>query len=178
MKCPKCNGNIVDGCCIKCGYLSSGNMIHDKEIEKYEDEKLFNKDFYKLYNNKRLFLIFILGSLYFSYRGFLFTSIIVGLSNCFLYLCYYNIIDNSILTYAQLQMGIVYFVITRLLYVIFSNSACIMIDQIKISIYKKIYKNNYKEKLKKYKHQKYYLVVAILIYSLIFYLVFMSKKYY
>ena len=72
MNCPNCNGKIIDGCCINCGYLINGNKI-DKSNEtedKYFLQKMFNDDFDTIYRNKNIFLVFILGPLYFSYRGY------------------------------------------------------------------------------------------------------------
>ena len=96
MKCIKCNGKIVDGCCVRCGYLENGNQIKTKVKDKNEDLKLFNKDFYIINQNKNLLLVFILGPLYFSYRGYFFIGTILGIIDYLIF--YYSMNLFSILT--------------------------------------------------------------------------------
>jgi len=168
MICPKCNGKIVDGCCTKCGYLENGNRIENNNIDKNEDLKLFNKDFEIINENRNLLWVFILGPLYFSYRGYFFLGTILGLIDYFIF---YYFINTSImvLVFGITMIGPIYILINRLIYIIFSNYICLLIDKIKIKRIKKKYKESYKEKLKEYKHNKYYLIFSIIIYlALIF----------
>jgi len=168
MICPKCNGKIVDGCCTKCGYLENGNRIENNNIDKNEDLKLFNKDFEIINENRNLLWVFILGPLYFSYRGYFFLGTILGLIDYFIF---YYFINTSImvLVFGITMIGPIYILINRLIYIIFSNYICLLIDKIKIKRIKKKYKESYKDKLKEYKHNKYYLIFSIIIYlALIF----------
>lgn len=167
MNCKRCNGKIVDGCCVKCGYMDNGNNIQNIEVDKNEDLKLFNKDFNIIVQNQNLLLIFILGPLYFSFRGYFFIGTILGILD---YLLFYYIMDLSkilIIVFGGFQIGMINFFINRLIYIIFSNYICLLIDKLKINRIKKKYKENYKEKLKNYKHNKYYLLLTLLIYLII-----------
>ena len=168
MKCPKCNGTIVDSCCVNCGYLLNGNQIKNKEIDKNEDLKLFNKDFDTINRNKNLLLIFILGPLYFSYRGYFFIGTMMGLID---YLLFYYFMNNLftiiILIFGGFWVAMIYLFLNRLIYIIFSNHICILIDKIKIKIIKKKHKENYKVKLKQYKHNKYYLLITLIVYLIL-----------
>ena len=146
MKCPKCSGKIKDGCCIRCGYLSNGNQIKDEYTDKNYELKLFNKDFDSINMNKNLFLIAILGPLYFSYRGYLIIGTILGLIDFILF--YYLVLLVSIPIFSSTLMCYLYIFLDRLLYVVVSNYICILIDKFKIKMYKKKYKSNYIEKLK------------------------------
>lgn len=167
MKCIKCNGKIVDGCCVHCGYLENGNQIKQKNKDKNEDLKLFNKDFDIIIQNKNLLLVFILGPLYFSYRGYFFIGTILGILDYLIF--YFSMNSFSILTiiFGGFQVASIYFLVNRLIYIIFSNYICILIDKFKIKMKKKKYKDKYQEKLKEYKHNKYYLLITLIIYVII-----------
>jgi len=176
MNCPKCNSKLVNGCCIKCGYLSNGNQIENKNIDKNEDLKLFNKDFDKLNLNKNLLLVFILGSLYFSYMGYFFLGTILGILNYFLFYFVMNNIEISISIFGTLPVGILYFFINRLLYIIVANYICLQIDKVKIKIIKTRYKDQYKEKLNSHRYHKYYLFITIVIYVILILMFIISRR--
>lgn len=172
MKCLKCNSQIIDGCCIKCGYLENGNQINYKEIDRYEDLKLFNKNFDKINQNKNLLLIFILGPLYFSYMGYFFLGTVMGLIDYFL--LYYTM-NNILWIFGNSSLTIIYFLVDRLIYIVLSNQICILIDKIKIKLIKRKYKENYKDKLKEYKHHKYYLLFTLIIYYILILMFIISR---
>ena len=176
MKCDKCGGQIIDGCCIKCGYLENGNKIEIKESCKNEDLKLFNKDFSIISENKNLLLVFILGPLYFSYRGYFFIATILGILDYLLFYYSMNSIPYIILLISNSFIGVLYFFINRLIYIIFSNYICILIDKLKIKRIKKKYKENYKQKLKEYKHNKYYLLITFVIYLILILMFVIIKR--
>ena len=167
MNCSKCNGKIVDGCCIKCGHLDNGNNIQKKEVDKNEDLKLFNKDFDIIAQNKNLLLIFMLGPLYFSYRGYFIIGTILGIIDYLMLYYIMNLSEILIIIFGSFQILMLYLSINRLIYIIFSNYLCIIIDKIKIKRIKKKYNKKYKEKLKSYKHNKYYLLLTLLVYLII-----------
>jgi len=164
---PKCNGKIVDGCCVNCGYLENGNQIKNKNIDKNEDLRLFNKDFDTIITNKNLLLIFILGPLYFSYRGYFFLGTILGIIDYLVFYYSMNLFNILVLIFGGFQVAIICFFINRLIYIIFSNYICVLIDKFKIRRLKKKYKENYKNKLKEYKHNKYYLLITLIIYLIL-----------
>lgn len=177
MNCPKCNSKLVDGCCIKCGYLNNGNQIENKNIDKNEDLKIFNKDFDRINLNKNLLLVFILGPLYFSYMGYFFLGTILGILDYLLFYYVMNNIDTSIsLLFGTLPFGLLYIFINKLFYVVFANYTCLLIDKIKVKIIKNKYKENYKEKLKEHKYHKYYLLFTIIIYMVLILMFIISRR--
>lgn len=175
MICPKCNSKIVNGCCIRCGYIDSGNKIQngDMDIDKYSDMKMFNKDFDKLNRNKNSFVIFLLGPLYFSYMGYFFIGTVLGLID---YLLFYILMNNTFI-FSFVFITYLYIFLNRIIYVVFSNYICILIDKYKIKRIKKKYKDNYLSKLKKYKHHKIYLLFTMLLYILIILIFAVVKRY-
>ncbi|MBR6690538.1 MAG: hypothetical protein IKL65_04335 [Bacilli bacterium] len=175
MKCSRCNGKIVDCCCVKCGYLENGNKIENKEIDKNEDLKLFNKDFDIINRNKNLLLIFILGPLYFSYRGYFFLGTILGLIDLFAFYYSMNLLSIAIFIFGSTYVSLFYLLINRLIYIIFANYICVLIDKLKVKRIKKKYKEDYKNKLKEYKHNKYYLLITLIIYLILFIMFIISK---
>ena len=168
MNCSKCGGKIVDGCCIKCGYMVNGNKIKSTSEDKNYELKIFNKNFDKICMNKNLLLIALLGPLYFSYMGHFFLGTILVIfdivyfiaSNMFTSIL--NMVFFNMLSVTLLKIFIVVF--NRLLYIIFANKICLLLDKLKIKKIKKKYKENYIEKLENYKHHKYYLLLTVIIY--------------
>ena len=62
MNCPKCNSKMIDGVCIKCGYMENGLNIKVNYDEKKSDLELFEKDYDNMMHNKGLikpFFIFM-----------------------------------------------------------------------------------------------------------------------
>lgn len=173
MYCEKCKGKVVDGVCIKCGKIKDGDKIEEKNIDKFEDLKLFNKDFDSINRNKKQYLPFIFGPIYISYRGHFFTGTILVLVD---YLLFYFIVLNNILNiFSSVIMIYLYIFIDRLLWATFSNPICISLDKIKIKQIKNKYKENYKYELKVYKHRKIYSVLTVLIYIILI-LIFIKIK--
>lgn len=165
MRCEKCDGKIVGGCCTKCGALQNGNQIKEVEIDKNEDLKLYNKDFDIVNQNKNLFLIFIFGPLYFSYRGYFLLGTILGIVDyLLLYYMMNNVLGIIIFIFGPAIVFILYMLINRLFYVIFSNYICLLIDKYKVKKIKEKYTKNYKSILKKHKHNKYYFILTLVVY--------------
>lgn len=176
MMCPKCNFKLVDGCCVKCGYLSNGNQVKNVDIDKNEALKLYNKNFEDIVRNKNLILITLLGPLYFSYMGYFFIGTILGIIDTLVFINIphiYNLIFNTNNLFTITSPSIqIYIIINRLMYILFANYICLLIDKIKVNYIKKKYKENYKYKLKNYKHRKLYLLLTILIYVVLAFLYF------
>ena len=59
---------------------------------------------------------------------------------------------------------ILYMLINRLFYVIFSNYICLLIDKYRVKKIKEKYTKNYKSILKKHKHNKYYFILTLIVY--------------
>ena len=150
MKCPNCEIDLVNGCCLRCGYLPNGNQIkyNYETHDKFKEQKLFNKHFDIMYRNEKLYINFLLGPLYFSYRGhfilgtvFVFIDFLIFCLN--LYLISRFIFNPLVLS----MLKCIYIFINRLFYCTFANSICLLIDNIRIKNIKNRYKENYLEKL-------------------------------
>ena len=180
MICPKCNFKLVNGCCVKCGYLSNGNQVKNIDIDKNEDLKLYNKNFYALNQNKNLLLITLLGPLYFSYMGYFFIGTILGILDFISFISLpvlYNLMFNTNNVFSITSPSVqIYIIINRLIYILFANYICLLIDKIKVNYIKKKYKDNYKEKLKNYKHKKYYLLLTLLVYVILILIFIISRR--
>jgi len=176
MRCEKCDGKIVGGCCTKCGTLQNGNKIMQVEVDKNEDLKLYNKDFDIINQNKNLFLIFLLGPLYFSYRGYFLLGTVLGIVDyLLLYYMMNNVLNIIIFILGSMWVFLLYMFINRLFYIIFSNYLCPLIDKYKVKKIKEKYKKNYKSILKKHKHNKYYLMLTIVVYLFLILLFVISR---
>lgn len=174
MKCEKCGGKIIDGSCIKCGYLVTGEQIEEKNIDKYEDLKLFNGDFDIINRNKKQYLPFIFGPIYISYRGHLIMGTILGLIDYLLF--YLIVINNMFMLFSNILMIYISIFINRIFWATISNSICLLLDKLKVKQIKNKYKNNYKIKLKKYKHHKIYALITILIYLILILAFVISRR--
>lgn len=137
MRCLRCNSELYKGTCIRCGYMENGNTINisENEEEKFYDQKLFNEKFDKLYRNENTLLPFILGPLYFSFRGHLLFGTLLGILDFLFLSCLFNIflplvpIINNTITYFLL------IILNRTIYATLSNCFCIVIDKLKIFFY-------------------------------------------
>lgn len=180
MKCTNCGGKIIDGCCISCGRLTNGNIVDvNKETEdKFYLQKLFNDNFDIIYRNKSLFLVFVLGPLYFSYRGYFIIGTIFTFIDFLIY-CFNGMIIsvfvvNPILASILRTFGIIFY---RLIYCIFANTVCCLIDNLKIKRIKRKYKENYIKRLANYKHRRIYLLLTILFYLIPIVLFAIVRRY-
>lgn len=160
VKCPKCNSNMINNCCVKCGYMSNGSVSGAFTLpDKNEDLKLYNKDFDKLNMNENKFFLFLFQSSYIAYQDhFLFSiliSLIYSIIDIVIVLFYYFIFVialgriNAALALLFPVMVLVHFFIKRVIYVMFANMICLKLDKLKIKKlkekndnYKVILKNN------------------------------------
>lgn len=134
-KCIKCGSNMLDNCCVRCGYMTNGNYISNKEpIDKNKDIKMYNDTYDKMYRNEKKIIPFFIGPLYFSYKnhlilGFIFTLLDILLYKELLKLCepvgYFTLFFYMIVLFILL--------IKSLFYAILANSICIKADIYKIS---------------------------------------------
>ena len=63
MKCPDCKIELINDCCLRCGYMENGNKIkkEDSILEKFKEQKLYNKNFDSMYRNEKLYINFCWG---------------------------------------------------------------------------------------------------------------------
>jgi hypothetical protein len=136
----------IDSFCVRCGYNKN---LFITDVSKYQHEnelEVYMKDNYqKVIYNKNLFVIFLLGPLYFSF--FKFYLLGFGLFLIELILSYFI---NYIFLYTPIGFYaiIMYYLTSRILYVIFGNSLLLKLLKKKLSYIKR--KDNYKEIISKY----------------------------
>lgn len=172
MKCPKCNFSMVNGCCLKCGYMLNGNYVNKNEIKReLTDIELFDSDYDKMNRNSNWYLPFILGPFYFSYKGFF-------LLGFFGVLFDYGVRVLATLTPIPNPIIFMYFIINRFIYLIFANPFCLYMERKRINKIKANSINSYKDILKKNHNKISYILISIGIYTLIISLIIIYLKYF
>ena len=83
MNCPKCMSKMIDGVCIKCGYMKSGGKVQINYDEKKSDLELFEKDYDKMIHNRKLLKPYLLGTLYIGYKGHLIIGVLLSFIRAF-----------------------------------------------------------------------------------------------
>lgn len=163
MICPNCNIKMVNGCCIKCGLLEGGNYIrHDELPSKYDDIRIYNKDFDKMYRNENWYISFLLCNFYYSYRKHIIIGTIFGIIDLllmFLIVIIYNKL-NITNSYLLIYILIIYRILIRTMYATISNSICLYFDS----------KNLKKGEYKKIGRSYIYLLINILLYLIPIYI--------
>ena len=180
MECTNCGGKIIDGCCICCGQLTNGNVVDvNKQTEdKFYLQKLFNDNFDIIYRNEKLFLIFVLGPLYFSYRGYFIVGTIFTFIDTLINILSMYIISIFIKNPTLLNIIVAFYLMfNRLVYCTFANSICILIDNLKIKRIKRKYKEKYMEKIVNYRHRKICLLLTVLFYLIPIVLFAIIRRY-
>ena len=146
MICPRCNNEMKDHCCIRCGYMTNGNFVsQDSSEDKYDDLRTYNNYFDEMIRNENSWLCFVLGPLYFSYRNHLLCgTILTGIHLFLFYLTGYTaslFLSEVVMVYLIYFNLFIYIILSRILYVMFDNILCIKIDQYQL----KKYKNNHED---------------------------------
>lgn len=149
VKCPKCNSNMINNCCVKCGYMTNGNISGTILPDKKEDLKLYNKDFEKMNMNENKFSVFLFKSSYIAHQDHLLFSVLISviwsiidvLITKFYYFLFVEVLIYINGAFAILfpVMSLIHFFIERIIYVMFANTICLKLDELKI---KKIKENN------------------------------------
>ncbi len=160
-RCKKCGAKLVHGQCFNCKDLNFIEKGYIMVIDK-DNQKIYNKRFEVMYNNKDFIWSFVLGLMYASFSG----HIIIGKSGALIDVLLVWLF--SIIMRADVFITIVFagcFLIFRILCGFFLNIICIQIDQTKINGIKAKYKKDYKDVLKSHNPDgKVYLVSTLVIF--------------
>ena len=169
-RCPKCNFFLTNGYCVRCGYYNNNTYLN-KYSTHVSDIEIFLKDSYKKikYNENQL-IIFVLGPLYFSIFKFYilgFLLFIIEFIACFLF-------HNKLffLGFGMYPIILFYF-ISRFLYLLFANSFLLKLVQLKLNLIK-IKKTNYKEFICDYKEVSFFSVFITIIFVILFFFIFLQ----
>lgn len=144
-KCPKCGGIMVNDCCIKCGYMTSGNKVGSYiSDDRFEDLQIYDKHFDEIYHNENTLMTFLLGPLNFSYRSHPIIGGIASVVHIFLFLFVSNLLNpvSKFNYFLYLLFHVLYLLIVRFAYCTFVNTIILKIDSIYINMIKRKTKNN------------------------------------
>lgn len=172
MQCPRCNVELENGICLRCGYVEEGeNIERFKGNDKYTDIRLYNYDFEDMNTNQKKYMNFLMGPLYFSFRNHLIAGTIVSIL-AFLVLKLELKMTNYLLSIGTLCTilaffnTIFYIVLNRLIYMAFSNPLCIALDNLKIKGIKRRHEDYLPKLVKHHSKSMLTLLIQILIYIL------------
>lgn len=179
MNCPKCMSKMIDGVCIKCGYMKSGGKVQINYDEKKSDLELFEKDYDKMIHNKGLLKPFLLGSLYLTYKGYFLIGFILNTIEWVISFNLFNFFGMFAYSYGfafSLVFWIVYFLIMRFILSGFLYTFVLYLDKKRILKIKKESPENYRYILANHKVDGAFLVfLNILIYILLFVICFVLR---
>ena len=172
MQCPRCNVELENGICLRCGYVEEGeNIERFKGNDKYTDIRLYNYDFEEMNTNQNKILNLLMGPLYFSFRNHLITGTIVSVL-AFLVLKLELKMTNYLLSIGTLCTLLAYInatfyiALNRLIYMAFSNPLCIALDNLKIKGIKRRHEDYLPKLVKHHSKSMLTLLIQILIYIL------------
>lgn len=160
-RCKNCGAKLVHGQCFNCKDLKVIEKGYIMVIDK-DDQRIYNKRFEVMYNNKDFIWSFVLGLMYASFSG----HIIIGMSGALIDVLLIWLF--SIIMKADIFIMIVFagcFLIFRIICGLVLNVVCIQVDQVKINKIKGKYRKGYKQVLKSHNPDgKIYLVSTLILF--------------
>ncbi len=147
MKCPKCKSKMIDGVCIKCGYMKDGISVKVNYDYQKSDLELYEKDYDKMIHNKGLLKPYLLGCLYIGYKGHLITGVLLSFIELTVFYYIYRFFEAFAFNYQiafGLIMTLILWIFIRLLLAGFLNSFILYLDKRSIERIKKNSFKNYK----------------------------------
>ena len=160
-RCKNCGAKLVHGQCFNCKDLKVIEKGYIMVIDK-DDQRIYNKRFEVMYNNKDFIWSFVLGLMYASFSG----HIIIGMSGALIDVLLIWLF--SIIMRADVFITIVFagcFLIFRIICGLVLNVVCIQVDQVKINKIKGKYRKGYKQVLKSHNPDgKIYLVSTLILF--------------
>lgn len=169
-KCPKCGFYLTNHTyCVKCGYTKN---VFSTGMEKYttqNDVELYMKNSYrKVVYNQNLFLIFLLGPLYFSYFKF------YGIGFLLFFL---EFIGAYFVFYFFFTFGfgieplVIYYLGSRIFYVVVANFVLLKLIGKRVDSIKK--EKNYQEKISSENSCSFYSLLVSIVFVCFFLLLFL-----
>mgnify|MGYP005794131371 FL=1 len=160
-RCKNCGAKLVHGQCFNCKDLKVIEKGYIMVIDK-DDQRIYNKRFEVMYNNKDFIWSFVLGLMYASFSG----HVIIGMSGAFIDVLLVWLF--SIIMRADVFVTIVFagcFLIFRIICGLVLNVVCIQVDQTRINKIKVKYRKGYKRVLKNHNPDgKIYLVSTLILF--------------
>ena len=160
-RCKNCGAKLVRGQCFNCKDLKVIEKGYIMVIDK-DDQRIYNKRFEVMYNNKDFIWSFVLGLMYASFSG----HVIIGMSGALIDVLLVWLF--SIIMKADIIITIVFagcFLIFRIICGLVLNVVCIQVDQTRINKIKVKYRKGYKRVLKNHNPDgKIYLVSTLILF--------------
>lgn len=175
MKCPKCKSKMIDGVCIKCGYMKNGGMISVSYDEKKSDLEIYEKDYDDMIHNKKLWKPYLLGTFYIGYKGHVIIGVLLSFIEvvCFYYV--YRFFEGFAFTFQlvfALMMSLTFWIFVRLILAGVLNTFILYLDKRSIEKIKKNNPKNYKIILASHKSNSPFLLFLNIIFCLWFFVIF------
>ena len=173
MKCPKCNIDLYDKCCPRCGYLENGNKVSLKDKpEKYIDEKNFNRKFDILNRNGNKIYPFIFTGYYVAFHKYLITGLLIILIK---WLCVFGLVSVfSSIPYIGEYTFLIIFIFLFSYHMLIgatANTIILFLDRCRIKLIKKRHPKDYPKILYKNSSTSILpLLLIVLIYTFLLYL--------
>ena len=181
MKCPKCKSKMIDGVCIKCGYMKDGISVKVNYDYQKSDLELYEKDYDKMIHNKGLLKPYLLGCLYIGYKGHLITGVLLSFIELTVFYYIYRFFEAFAFNYQiafGLIMTLILWIFIRLLLAGFLNSFILYLDKRSIEKIKKNSFKNYKAILVNHNSNRaFFLFVNIVICIFLFVIFFIVMSY-
>lgn len=175
MKCLRCGSKVIDGVCIKCGYMKNGKNVSFDYDEKKTDLEIFEKDYSDMLHNKKLWKPYLLGTFYVGYKGHLFIGVILSFIEliCF-YFCF-RFFSGFAFDFSNL-FGLTFTFITwifiRLILTSILNPFIFYLDKRNIKRIKRSYPKNYKIILAYHKSSSLFLLFLNIIFCVFLFIIF------
>ncbi len=175
-KCPNCGKPLSKNkdhlFCMYCGYLDNGNFIENMPKKNISDLEIYlGEEYDKMLRNTTYLQTFLLGPLYFCYRGYFLLGFILFPIEIYLSLFLSRFYNHTI-------GFIILLLISRIFYMTIANSICLSLKKREIIKIKKKFPLNYLEKLQKkanYQKRYFYVFLAIFLYFLIIFIILLPK---
>ena len=180
MKCPKCRSKIIDGVCIKCGYMKDGISVKINYDYQKSDLELYEKDYDKMIHNKGLLKPYLLGCLYIGYKGHLITGVLLSFIELIAFYYVYRFFEAFAFNYQMIFgfiMTLILWIFIRLILSGVLNSFILYLDKKSIEQIRKNNPKNYKVILVNHNSSRSFLLlmnIVICIFLFVIFLVVMS----
>lgn len=180
MKCPKCMSKMIDGVCIKCGYIKNGARVNINYDYQKSDLELYEKDYDKMVHNKGLLKPFLLGCSYIGYKGYVIIGGLLSFIELTIFYYIYRFFEAFAFNYKMvfgLMMTLVIWVVVRLALTGVLNPFILYLDKRNVEKIKKNNSKNYKVILASHNSNRSFLLflnIVICIFLFVIFTVVMS----
>ena len=175
MRCLKCSGKVIDGVCIKCGYMQNGKNVSFNYDDKKTDLEIYEKDYDDMLHNRKLWKRYLLGTFYIGYKTHLLIGVILSFIEliCF-YFCFrfFSSFAFAFSNIFGLTFTFIIWIFMRLILTSVLNPFILYLDKRDIKRIKKSYSKNYKLILAYHKSSSPFLLFLNILFCIMFFVIF------